>query len=79
MLYTSFEDEEAVQCLICGQISDDRILFGENLTADGITAHYFCLVIMYFQFFQGHSIYLKYRCTEKFCFSVVQCTASSNR
>lgn len=46
LMYSSFEDGEAEQCLICGQISDDRMLFGENLTADGITAHHFCLVIM---------------------------------
>lgn len=44
VLYTSFDEEIAEDCILCGQNTDDIIEYGRKITKNGITAHHFCLV-----------------------------------
>lgn len=43
-LYDSFEEQTEEACLMCAQNSDDAMKFGEKMSDDKITAHFFCMV-----------------------------------
>lgn len=36
--------EEKLLCVLCGQEDDDPIVYGEKITKNEVTAHFFCLV-----------------------------------
>lgn len=44
-LYNSFDESGAdLMCVFCKKVSDDRVIFGDKYTINGITFHNFCLV-----------------------------------
>lgn len=62
-MYTSFEEEVAKDCILCGQNTDDTIQFGRKITINDLTVHHYCLVTLFCYCIVFHSSsYTKYFC-----------------